>query len=157
MCVQLADGSIMLNMRSGKNRGNHEENGRLVAVTKDLGQTWEIHPTSGHVLTEPTCQGSILKHMYRKADGSQEELLFFFNPNDPDKRVHHSIRCSHDEGMTWPEVLEVDEGQGAGYSCMVSVDNETIGVIYEGSGANLVYHQIKISVTTETHFKDVSA
>ena len=47
--------------------------------------------------------------------------------------------------MTWPEVLEVDEGQGAGYSCMVSVDNETIGVIYEGSGANLVYQQIKIS------------
>ena len=145
MCVQLADGSIMLNMRSSKNRGNHEENGRLVAITRDLGQTWEEHPTSGHVLTEPTCQGSILKHMYRKDDGSQEELLFFFNPNDSDKRVHHSIRCSHDEGMTWPEVLEVDEGQGAGYSCMVSVDNETIGVIYEGSGANLVYQQIKIS------------
>ena len=144
MCVQLADGSIMLNMRSSKNRGNHEENGRLVAITKDLGQTWEEHPTSGHVLTEPTCQGSILKHMYKKPDGSEKELLFFFNPNDPDKRVHHSIRCSLDEGMTWPSVLEVDEGQGAGYSCMISVDNETIGVLYEGSGACLVYQQIKI-------------
>lgn len=144
MCVQLADGSIMLNMRSSKNRGNHEENGRLVAVTRDLGQTWEVHPTSGHVLTEPTCQASILKHMYKKADGSEKELLFFFNPNDPDKRVHHSIRCSLDEGMTWPAVLEVDEGQGAGYSCMISVDNENIGVIYEGSGANLVYQQIRI-------------
>ena len=145
MCVQLADGSIMLNMRSSKNRGNHEENGRLVAVTRDLGQTWEVHPTSGHVLTEPTCQASILKHMYKKADGSEKELLFFFNPNDPDKRVHHSLRCSLDEGMTWPAVLEVDEGQGAGYSCMISVDNENIGVIYEGSGANLVYQQIRIS------------
>jgi sialidase-1 len=144
MCVQLADGSIMLNMRSSKNRGNHEENGRLVAVTRDLGETWEVHPTSGHVLTEPTCQASILKHMYRKTDGSEKELLFFFNPNDPDKRVHHSIRCSLDEGMTWPSVLEVDEGLGAGYSCMISVDNETIGVIYEGSGACLVYQQIKI-------------
>jgi sialidase-1 len=144
MCVQLADGSIMLNMRSSKNRGNHTENGRLVAITKDLGETWEVHPTSGHVLTEPTCQGSILKHMYKKADGSEKELLFFFNPNDPDKRVHHSIRCSLDEGMTWPSVLEVDEGLGAGYSCMISVDNETIGVIYEGSGACLVYQQIKI-------------
>ncbi|MBR4755380.1 MAG: exo-alpha-sialidase [Bacteroidales bacterium] len=144
MCVQLSDGSIMLNMRSSKNRGNHSENGRLVAVTRDLGQTWEPHPTSGHVLTEPTCQGSILKHMYKKADGSEKELLFFFNPNDPDRRIHHSIRCSLDEGMTWPSVLEVDEGQGAGYSCMISVDNETIGVIYEGSGANLVYQHIKI-------------
>ena len=144
MCVQLADGSIMLNMRSSKNRGNHEENGRLVAVTRDLGQSWEVHPTSGHVLTEPTCQGSILKHMYKKADGSEKELLFFFNPNDPDKRVHHSIRCSLDEGMTWPYVLEVDEGLGAGYSCMISVDNDSIGVLYEGSGACLVYQQIKI-------------
>ena len=144
MCVQLADGSIMLNMRSSKNRGNHEENGRLVAVTRDLGQTWEAHPTSGHVLTEPTCQGSILKHMYKKADGSEKELLFFFNPNDPDKRVHHSIRCSLDEGMTWPYVLEMDEGLGAGYSCMISVDNDSIGVLYEGSGACLVYQQIKI-------------
>ena len=144
MCVQLSDGSVMLNMRSSKNRGNHEENGRLVAITKDLGQTWEVHPTSGHVLTEPTCQGSILKHMYKKADGSEKELLFFFNPNDPDKRVHHSIRCSLDEGLTWPYVLEVDEGLGAGYSCMISVDNDSVGVIYEGSGACLVYQQIKI-------------
>ena len=144
MCVQLSDGSVMLNMRSSKNRGNHEENGRLVAITKDLGQTWEVHPTSGHVLTEPTCQGSILKHMYKKADGSEKELLFFFNPNDPDKRVHHSIRCSLDEGLTWPYVLEMDEGLGAGYSCMISVDNDSIGVLYEGSGACLVYQQIKI-------------
>lgn len=144
MCVQLSDGSIMLNMRSSKNRGNHDENGRLVAVTRDLGKTWEEHPTSGHVLTEPTCQASILKHMYKKDDGTEKELLFFFNPNDPDKRVHHSIRCSLDEGMTWPYVLEVDEGLGAGYSCMISVDNETIGVLYEGSGAWLVYQQIKI-------------
>ena len=144
MCVQLSDGSVMLNMRSSKNRGNHEENGRLVAITKDLGQTWEVHPTSGHVLTEPTCQGSILKHMYKKADGSEKELLFFFNPNDPDKRVHHSIRCSLDEGLTWPYVLEMDEGLGAGYSCMISVNNDSIGVLYEGSGACLVYQQIKI-------------
>ena len=135
MCVQLSDGSIMLNMRSSKNRGNHDENGRLVAVTRDLGKTWEVHPTSGHVLTEPTCQGSLLKH---------NGLLFFFNPNDPDKRVHHSIRCSKDEGMTWPAVLEVDEGLGAGYSCMISLDDETIGVLYEGSGACLVYQRIKI-------------
>lgn len=144
MCVQLADGSIMLNMRSSKNRGNHEENGRLVAVTRDLGQTWEVHPTSGHVLTEPTCQASVLKHIYKMADGSEKELLFFFNPDDPDKRVHHSIRCSLDEGMTWPSILELDEGLGAGYSCMISVDNETIGVLYEGSGACLVYQRLKI-------------
>lgn len=146
MCVQLSDGSIMLNMRSSRNRGNHERNGRMVAVTDDLGMTWTEHPTSGHVLTEPACQGSVLKHTYTDKNGAEHELLLFFNPNDPDKRVHHTMKCSLDEGMTWPEDmwLEVDEGQGAGYSCMISVDSDTVGVIYEGSGACLIYQQIKI-------------
>lgn len=146
MAVQLSDGSIMLNMRSNKNRGNHERNGRMVYVTKDLGQTWTEHPTSGHVLTEPTCQGSLLKHMYEDAEGREHELLLFFNPNDPDEREHYTMKCSLDEGMTWPEDmwLEVDEYSGRGYSCMISLDNDTVGVLYEGSGACMVYQRIKL-------------
>lgn len=152
MAVQLSDGSIMLNMRSSKNRGNHVENGRLVATTDDLGQTWSIHPTSGNTLTEPTCQGSILKHIYKDKNGNDQELLLFFNPNDPDKRMHFTMKCSFDEGLTWPKSnwLEVDEGQGSGYSCMVSLDNDTIGVLYEGSGACLVFQRIKIAEIINT-------
>lgn len=34
---------------------------RVVGVTKDLGKTWEKHPTSRTAqLREPVCQGSIL-------------------------------------------------------------------------------------------------
>lgn len=147
MAAQLGDGSIMLNMRSNKNRKNHDENGRLVCVTKDLGQTWEEHPTSGHVLTEPTCQGSLLKHLYTDAEGVEHELLLFHNPADPDSRVHFTLKCSLDEGMSWPEEmwLELDEFWGYGYSCMISIDNDTIGIVYEGSGACLVFQRIKIS------------
>ena len=147
MAVQLSDGSIMLNMRSNKNRKNHESNGRLVCVTNDLGQTWTEHPTSGHVLTEPTCQGTLMKHIYTDPKGEKHELLLFFNPNDPDTRVHHTLKCSLDEGLTWPEELwmEVDEAYGCGYSCMASLDNDTIGILYEGSGACLVFLQVKIS------------
>ena len=147
MCVQLSDGSVMLNMRSGKNNGNHEENGRLVSVTSDLGQTWTEHPTSGHVLTEPTCQGTVMSHKYMDRKGEERDLLLFFNPNDPDKRIHHTLKVSLDEGQTWPEQywLEVDEGRGAGYSCMASLDPDRIGVLYEGSGANLIYQQIRLS------------
>lgn len=147
MAVQLSDGSIMLNMRAGKNRGNLEENGRLVYITRDLGKTWEEHPTSGHVLTEPTCQGSLLKHRYRSPDGSERDILLFFNPNDPSKRRHFTMKCSLDEGMTWPEEMwmELDEGKGRGYSCMVPLDNGTVGLVYEGSGACLVYQKVDIA------------
>ena len=45
--VELSDGSLMLNMRDDLNRKDKSEtNGRAVAVTKDLGITWELHPTS---------------------------------------------------------------------------------------------------------------
>lgn len=147
MAVQLSDGSIMLNMRSNKNRGNRECNGRMVYITKDLGQTWTEHPTSGHVLTEPTCQGSLLKHRYKDSCGVEHELLLFFNPNDPAQRIHSTMKCSLDEGMTWPEEmwLEFDEGLGRGYSCMISIDNDTVGVIYEGWGACLIFQRVKIT------------
>jgi len=147
MCVQLSDGSIMLNCRSTTNRGKIEGNGRIIGTTTDLGQTWTIHPTSQNALIEPTCQGSILKHHYTDKSGQEHTLILFFNPNDQFKRIKHTIKCSDDEGNTWPQEwwLEVDEGKGAGYSCMVSIDNDTIGVLYEGSGANLIFQRIKVA------------
>lgn len=38
----------------------------------------------------------------------------------------------------------VDEWGGAGYSCITSIDENTLGIIYEGSGAHLVFQQIKL-------------
>ena len=59
--VQLADGSLMLNMRDDLNRRVKDEtNGRAVSVTKDLGQTWTTHPTSNSALQEPNCMASII-------------------------------------------------------------------------------------------------
>ena len=51
--VQLGDGSIMLNMRNDR-----KEPYRAVYVTRDLGQTWEPHPTNRKALVEPNCNGS---------------------------------------------------------------------------------------------------
>ena len=53
--VLLGDGSIMLNMR------NDHERFRAVAVTQDLGQTWEPHATSRNTSIEPNCNGSLLR------------------------------------------------------------------------------------------------
>ena len=146
MVAELPDGSLMLNMRSSTNRRKHEENGRLVSITRDLGKTWETHPTSGHILTEPACQGSLLSHLYKDSSGKEIPVLLFFNPNDTDKRIHHTLRCSLDGGMTWPDELslELDEGLGNGYSCLISIDGKTVGVLYEGSGACLVYQQVRL-------------
>lgn len=147
MAAQLSDGSIMLNMRTNANKDlTGTGNGRAVAVTKDMGQSWTEHQTSRSVLPEPVCMASLYKHVYNAKDGSKKNLLLFFNPDSKIRRNQLTLKVSLDDGNTWPAEKRVlmDEFGGAGYSCITSVDNETIGVIYEGSQAHLIFEKINI-------------
>ncbi len=133
--VQLADGSLMLNMRDDLNRRVKDEtNGRAVAVTTDLGKTWTIHPSSNSALQEPNCMASIID-TYMEAEGQKQQVLFFSNPNDKEARINMTIKSSLDGGHTWPEEHQVllNENQGFGYSCMTMVDENTVGILYEGA------------------------
>lgn len=147
MAVQLSDGSIMLNMRFNPNRGNlGDDNGRVISITKDLGNTWTEHPTSRHALIEPTCMASIHKHPYR-LEGKTGEILFFSNPNSKQSRTHMTLKASLDDGNTWPEKywLLLDSNKGRGYSCITSIDENTIGILYEGSQADMTFEQIPVN------------
>ena len=147
MAVQLDNGDIMLNMRDNRNHGIPSPNGRRVCVTSDLGKTWKEHATSHRVLTEPTCMASIHKHVYRTKEGEKKTLLAFVNPDNYDRRDRLTLKLSFDNGMTWPQScwLMLDEWGGAGYSCITSVDEHTLGIVYEGSGAQLIFQQIDLS------------
>lgn len=122
--VELADGSIMLNCRD--NRGGT----RTIGVTRDLGQTWELHPTDRKALNEPVCMASLIRIEHRK----HGNLLFFSNPDTTRGRSHMTIKVSKDEGMTWPEEMHTlyDRRTCAGYSCLTRVGPDHIGVLYEG-------------------------
>lgn len=146
MAVQLDNGDIMLNMRDNRNRGVKSPNGRRVCVTSDLGKTWREHTSSYNALIEPTCMASIHKHVYSDDQGRLKSLLVFFNPNSYNAHEKLTLKFSFDDGKTWPEKywVMVDEWGGAGYSCITSIDENTLGIIYEGSGAHLVFQQIKL-------------
>lgn len=146
MAVELGNGDIMLNMRDNRNRGVESPNGRRICVTSDLGKTWREHPTSHRVLTEPTCMASIHRHVYKTKDGKTATLLAFVNPNSHKSRDKITLKLSFDDGMTWPKKhwLMLDEWGGAGYSCITSIDEHTLGIVYEGSGAHLVFQQIHL-------------
>jgi sialidase-1 len=133
--VELADGSLMLNMRDDRNRSDKgETNGRAVAVTNDWGKTWMTHPSSNAALPEPNCMGSLIS-----ADvtigGKKQQVLFFSNPNSKTERTHMTLKASLDGGLSWPETLwtELDSGSSYGYSCLTMVDDSTIGILYEGT------------------------
>ncbi|AQT68677.1 Sialidase precursor [Anaerohalosphaera lusitana] len=138
--VELNDGSLMLNMRD--NRGGS----RSVYVTDDLGKTWEAHPTSRKALIEPVCMASIIRFASVK-DGDERNILLFSNPDRRSGRKDITIKASLDEGMTWKEENEllIHEPYCAGYSCMTKIDDEHVGILYEGGGtALMVFEKIHI-------------
>lgn len=142
--VQLNDGGIMLNMRHNDNRKDTgKANGRGVSVTYDFGETWTVHPTSRNTLTEPTCMASIHRH---ELEGSRGHLLFFSNPNAQKSRTRMTVKMSADDGMTWPESewMLLDALQSRGYSCLTSVNRNTLGILYESSQADMVFQLLPI-------------
>lgn len=131
--VELSDGSLMLNMRDDRNRANRNDslNGRSVAITKDLGKTWTEHPTSRKALIEPNCMASLITYDHPQMGN----ILFFSNPDSKTKRNHITIKTSFDEGMTWPEAnqIELYQDNTYGYSCLTMVDDDNLGILYEGN------------------------
>lgn len=119
-CVQLRDGSIMLNVRQGF------PGERIVAVTKDLGENWTRF--NGEKLRQPgnLCQAALLTH-----DGKN---LYFSNP-DSGRRDRMTLKHSKDGGKTWSKGLVYDIRKCAGYSTTAFVDDagKRIGVLYEGA------------------------
>jgi sialidase-1 len=144
--VELNDGSLMLNMRDNRNRQDKSEtNGRSIAVTADLGKTWTKHATSRGALREPTCMASLIKEDFM-VGGEMKGLVLFSNPDSKKRRQNITIKASLDDAQTWPEdrKLLLDQGVGRGYSCMTRIDESTVGILYEGSKADLVFQAVKV-------------
>jgi sialidase-1 len=89
-----------------------------------------------------------LIHIGRELDGKADGRLLFSNPavGAPPRR-DLSIQLSTDFGRTWPREhrLLLDSGISAGYSCLTMIDAETVGILYEGSGAHLVFQRIPLA------------
>lgn len=139
--VQLDDGSLMLNMRTERDIARM----RSVFTTRDLGQTWTAHPTNLKALIEPNCNGSLLRFDYQE-NGEQKHVLIFANPHSQQARDHHTLKVSFDEGMTWPEEyhLLLDVGGGAGYPSLTRIDEQHVGLVYEGSQSHLVFEKFSL-------------
>ena len=127
--VELDPGVLMLNMRDNR------KTGRAVYVTRDLGKTWEPHPSDG-ALVEPVCMASLLK--------IGPGVLLFSNPADAKERKNITIRLSEDGGLSWKRELLLDEGIGWGYSCLTLVDKNTVGILYESSQAHMTFQAVKL-------------
>lgn len=137
--VETTPGTLMLNMRD--NRGYY----RSVATTTDLGQTWTEHHTSWDALPDPVCQAALIKEPVT-VGGVKQEVVFFSNVNSIGRRVNMTVKASLDLGESWQPQHEllVDERPCYGYSSMSKIDDDTIGLLYEGERA-LYFVRIPVS------------
>ena len=131
--VETLPGKLMLNMRD--NRGKF----RSIATTTDMGMNWTEHPTSYSALPDPVCMASFIKAKV-KIKGVLKDVLFFSNMNSSSRdRINLTIKASLDLGETWlpANQLLLDERKSFGYSALTQIDDNTIGILYEGIGSLL--------------------
>lgn len=132
--VELADGSLLHNMRS-----YHKKNRRAVARSRDAGLTWSAVKLDD-ALIEPVCQGSILRCTW--PDNGERSRILFSNPAST-KREKLTVRLSYDEGETWPVRREIQSGPAA-YSCLTILPDKSIGCLFE-RGEKSPYERITLA------------
>lgn len=135
--AELSNGDLLLNMRD--NRGDF----RSLSYTHDLGKTWIKHPASPKALIDPICMGSMIS--FENSNG--KKVLAFSNPHTQRGRSNLTVQLSTDDGKTWPSSFHfpVDDRKFFGYSCLVYLGNNLLGIIYEGK-RDLLFTTIKIPV-----------
>jgi len=130
--VQLADGRVLLNMRS-----ESKANRRLLTTSRDGATGWS-RPQFHDQLLEPICMAS----MVRLSEAPAKNRLLFSNPHNltradgkeaPGKsrdRKNVSVKLSYDEAATWP-VSKTIEPDFSGYSDLAVASDGTILLFYE--------------------------
>ena len=132
--VELADGRVMLNVRSESLKHR-----RLVTVSPDGATEWS-KPKFDDALLEPICMASIVR--FSAQPTGDKNRIVFANPHNLSRidgkegegksrdRKNISIKVSYDEGQTW-EVNKVLEPSYSAYSDLAVLPDGTILCLYE--------------------------
>jgi sialidase-1 len=134
--VQLADGKVMVNMRTPT-----KQDRRLVVTGTDGATGWGT-PHFDSALKEPGCMASLVR-LSLKPESDKNRILFS-NPDTLDAppdapgtpgtrraRKNLSVKLSYDEGQTWPVNRVLEAGPSA-YSDLAVLPDGTILCLYEG-------------------------
>lgn len=130
MAAELPGGKLIINARN--QHGIPRQ--RIVALSSDAGMHWDTSYYDPQ-LPDPVCQGSLLAVQFK----SKKNALVFCNNKDTQKRDNLTLQISFDQGNTWPKQLvlaknasvENYRGDYTGYSDLVDLKNNRIGILYE--------------------------
>jgi sialidase-1 len=113
--LELADGTVMQNMRNGKTRA--------IALSMDGGINFG--PVShDSTLPDPSCNAGLARYRH-----GHQDLLIFTNAAST-KRENLTVSISEDSGKSWPHRRVLNAGPSA-YSTVIPLRGGDIGVLYE--------------------------
>ena len=141
--VELADGTLMINMRNYWGRDGKEQKKdkkRAVALSHDGGISWQSFRFD-KTLIEPICQASFIRYSVKGKTANVS--LLFSNPASTSTRHRLTVRLSRDEGKTWPVSRLLHEGPSA-YSCLTVLADGNVGCLYEAGKKN-AYETIRFA------------
>lgn len=130
--AQLADGSVMLNVRT-----EAKENRRSVVTGKDGATRWSA-PRLQRDLADPICFASLMR-LSTKKNGGRNRLMFV-NPDNTARadgkdsrskdRVNLTVYLSYDEGSHWTVKKTIEAG-ATGYADLSVMPGGSILCLYE--------------------------
>jgi len=132
--VELADGSLMLNVR--EQNGARKE--RLIAISTSGGKQWDTEYFDSELIS-PVCQSSVL--LFK---GKQDTILLYSGPNSKTNREKMTVKGSFDSGKKWDLEKEIYSGTSA-YSDLVQIDQNTVGIFYERDNNGICFSRFPIS------------
>ncbi|MFF1450042.1 exo-alpha-sialidase [Streptomyces sp. NPDC058274] len=140
--TERGDGSVLV---SGREQDGTDLGHRTQAVSRDGGDSFAAPFEDLPDLYTPQVQGSVLR---------LGDRILLACPGDPDRRRTMMVRSSYDGGRTWESV---DRGtvvttDWSGYSDLVRVGGDTVGLLYEG-GAVDARDEIRFARFTEDWLK----
>jgi sialidase-1 len=143
--VELADGRLLMNMRSQSFTDEERTGYRSISFSDDGGETWSP-PQSDQHLGDPQVQASLIR--YSLAGSAGRNRLLFSNPSPPirsapGERIRMTVRLSYDEGQSWPVSKVIHPGPAA-YSCLARMPGGAIGLLYEGGSAS-AYESLRLA------------
>ncbi|CAM5402797.1 exo-alpha-sialidase OS=Streptomyces tendae OX=1932 GN=GUR47_01605 PE=3 SV=1 [Streptomyces tendae] len=124
--AERADGALLV---SGREDNGTDLGHRTQALSRDGGDTFAAPFRALPDLYAPQVQGAVLR---------LGDRTLLSAPADPDRRRTMTLRSSWDGGATWDSV---DRGtvvtrDWSGYSDLVGVDEDTVGLLYEAGTAD---------------------
>ena len=114
-CVELADGTVLENMRNGKTRA--------IARSHDGGVTFAV-VTHDDALIDAVCNAGLARYRHGGRD-----LLVFTNAAAATRR-NLTVKFSSDGGGTWPQARVLHAGPAA-YSTVLPLRDGTLAVLFE--------------------------